>query len=282
VTAGTILCNHFNGFLLGQLSPLAVEGLKLALLKTKTRFGRCYTASTVNLYLSYLSRMLNKAVDWAFITANPCRKVKSLRLERKRPRCLIPEEEEGLMAALSLTAPHLANVAQLGLLTGFRVSEIINLQKSDIDFSRRLAFVVLPKCPGDLRKTEGVPLSKEAVELLARVCAESPISFVFHQDGKPLRLSQVEHGFSKAVDLAGLKGLTFHKLRHTLGTRLGELDINLKKIARLLGHATTRYTEIYVHPTDSGLREAVECVAQYGAEFQNRTECDVAKRSGVA
>jgi hypothetical protein len=38
--------------------------------------------------------------------------------------------------------------------------------------------------------------------------------------------------------------------------------VNLKKIARLMGHTTTKHTEIYVHATDVGLISAMEIAAE--------------------
>jgi integrase len=50
-----------------------------------------------------------------------------------------------------------------------------------------------------------------------------------------------------------IKDLRFHDLRHEYGSRLGDADVNLKKIARLMGHSNTKQTERYVHPDDEGL-----------------------------
>ena len=55
--------------------------------------------------------------------------------------------------------------------------------------------------------------------------------------------------------------LRFHDLRHEYGSRLGDADVNLKKIARLMGHSTTRQTERYVHPDDDGLLAATSMAA---------------------
>ena len=57
---------------------------------------------------------------------------------------------------------------------------------------------------------------------------------------------------------AGVKGFRFHDLRHEYGSRLGDADVNLKKIARLMEHSNTKQTERYVHPTDDGLLAATE------------------------
>jgi site-specific recombinase XerD len=67
-------------------------------------------------------------------------------------------------------------------------------------------------------------------------------------------------------------------LRHTFGTRLGEADVNLKKIARLIGHTTTKHTEIYVHATDAGLMSAMEIAALPSADRTSAVELRVAER----
>src|SRR5437868_13656590 len=54
--------------------------------------------------------------------------------------------------------------------------------------------------------------------------------------------------FRKACVRAGIEGFRFHDLRHEYGSRLGDADVNLKKIAQLMGHSNTKQTERYVHP----------------------------------
>ena len=51
---------------------------------------------------------------------------------------------------------------------------------------------------------------------------------------------------------------------HSLLSVLGDADVNLKKIARLMGPSNTKQTERYVHPTDDGLLAATEYAAQGG------------------
>ena len=55
---------------------------------------------------------------------------------------------------------------------------------------------------------------------------------------------------------AGVEGFRFHDLRHEYGSRPCDADVNLKKIARLMGHSNTRQTGRYAHPTDDGLLQA--------------------------
>jgi integrase len=55
---------------------------------------------------------------------------------------------------------------------------------------------------------------------------------------------------------ACVSAFRFHDLRHEHGSRPGDADVNLKKIARLTGRPNTKQTERYVHPTDDGLLQA--------------------------
>jgi integrase len=79
-----------------------------------------------------------------------------------------------------------------------------------------------------------------------------------------VKRATVDHFFRKACARAGVEGFRFHDLRHEYGSRLGDADVNLKKIARLMGHSNTKQTERYVHPTDEGLLAATEHAAQGG------------------
>ena len=112
---------------------------------------------------------------------------------------------------------------------------------------------------------EGVPMSGEAADLVRRLYDSASGSHLFTDDqGRPLKRAAVGDYFRKACARAGVKGFRFHDLRHEYGSRLGDADVNLKKIARLMGHATTKQTERYVHPTDEGLLAATERAAQGG------------------
>lgn len=106
-------------------------------------------------------------------------------------------------------------------------------------------------------------MSKEAAQLLRLLCESAEGSYLFTDDhGQRLDRRSVGHFFHKACARAGVKGFRFHDLRHEYGSRLGDADVNLKKIARLMGHSNTKQTERYVHPTDDGLLAATEHAAR--------------------
>jgi integrase len=123
--------------------------------------------------------------------------------------------------------------------------------------------VVNPKWKKDKRKTEGVPLGKDARALLQRLCAGAKGGALFtNARGETPTRQAVVGAFARACAKAGITGLRFHDLRHEYGSRLGDADVNLKKIARLMGHSRTRQTERYVHPDDEGLLQATVVAAR--------------------
>src|SRR5438477_2170051 len=74
-----MLCEHFDGRALGQISALAVERFKRERAGTKTKFGGTRSPHTVNSELTTLSGILALAARHRFIRENPCGKVKHMR-----------------------------------------------------------------------------------------------------------------------------------------------------------------------------------------------------------
>lgn len=259
-TISDLLCKYFPSITLSQLSRFSVENFKLTLAKTKTIYGGLYKPNTINLALAYLSIVMNLAMQYEFIRENPVKKVKRLPVEEKRPRHLSAEEEELLLVACETNRGFLKPLVQMAIWTGFRRGELLALQVRHVDFTRNLIFAPSAKWNRDKRKTEGNPMSAKVRELAMELCSQAS-TYLFTYQGKPVAKRIADKWFRRACHNAGIYDLTFHALRHTFGTRLGERDVNLKKIARLMGHATTKHTEIYVHPTDVGLIGAMEIAA---------------------
>src|SRR5205085_3095347 len=258
-----MLCEHFDGRALGQISALAVERFKRERAGTKTKFGGTRSPHTVNSELTTLSGILALAARHRFIRENPRGKVKHMDAEDAPERRLSEDEETALLESAEQGPPFLKPMIQLTLWTGLRQGELIALEKSAVDLGRNRLFVVNPKWKRDRRKTEGVPVSKEAAQLLRLLCESAQGSYLF-TDGQGQKLDRraVGYFFRKACARAEIEDFRFHDLRHEYGSRLGDADVNLKKIARLMGHSNTKQTERYVHPTDDGLLAATEHAAQ--------------------
>ncbi|HJQ31686.1 MAG TPA: tyrosine-type recombinase/integrase [Pyrinomonadaceae bacterium] len=240
-----------------------VERFKLEHSKALTRQDRQFKPGTVNQRLNVLSAILSRAVALRFIRDNPCSGVERLPVEAEEARTLSYEEEGRLTEKLLEGPQWVHDATRVALGTGFRITEVLSLTRDSVDFIRGLLFVSDPKWKNDPRRTLGVPMSAEVREILLRLDRDSPTRALFIHPGTGRRPSRGSfyNQLRSACESVGIFGIHPHSLRHTFGTRLGEADVNVKKIQRLMGHADIKMTLRYIHPGEEGLRAVVELAA---------------------
>jgi len=150
--------------------------------------------------------------------------------------------------------------------TGLRVSELVSLNRDQINLDRREFSVV-----GKGRRTRIVFLSDRAADWLRRYLAtrEDGLRPVFIRysgktpdeddtTGESIRLTarSVQRGVEKYVKKAKLLiKITPHGLRHTFATDLLGNGADLRAIQELLGHKNVSTTQIYTHITNPQLKE---------------------------
>lgn len=252
----------FKGRRLDQISVIQVEGYKRERKGAVSKYKRPFKLSSLNKELTILSRAFRLAVEGGLVRQNPVRQVKFFDEEAAGFRVLERDEEPRLWKAMREGAWYLPPFAKLALLTGMRLNELLSLRVEDVDFGRMVLYVRNPKWRKDPRKTEGLPLSTEAQNILRELCSKAKGGRLFWRDsGRALVPCTVSNLFRHHARRAGLVGLKPHSLRHTFGTRLGEAGYDAYEIRKLMGHASITTTQIYVHPRAMRLREAVEAVS---------------------
>src|SRR5262249_38897688 len=149
-----------------------------------------------------------------------------------------------------LPAPrHLKHRAILATLyaTGVRVSELCQLQGTDIDSQR----MVVRVRQGKGKRDRFVMLSPNLLPLLRRYWKLYQLqSWLFPgpRVTEPITPAGVAHICTQAGHAAKLKKAVYpHLLRHTFATHLLEAGVDLRRIQLLLGHASLRSTSLYLH-----------------------------------
>jgi integrase/recombinase XerD len=130
---------------------------------------------------------------------------------------------------------------------GLRLSEVHSLQREHIDFDRK--GVTIRKGKG--KKDRVVMLDDTLAELLINWmntgCGKEYL-FEGYTEGEPLSRRTIEKIFENACTKAGIDSRGgIHSLRHSFATHLLEQGTDLRYIQELLGHASSKTTEIYTH-----------------------------------
>jgi len=83
-----------------------------------------------------------------------------------------------------------------------------------------------------------------------------PRGYLFEGEGgnRPYSIRSAEEVFLRAVRNAGInKDVSIHSLRHAFATHLLEQGVDLRYIQELLGHASSKTTEMYTHVSQRDL-----------------------------
>lgn len=132
---------------------------------------------------------------------------------------------------------------------GLRSGELINLKTEDIDSKRMLIHIR----QGKGKKDRMTLLSKNALALLREYYkAYTPTKWLFEgMNGDQYSATSLRQVFQNSLTEAQLTGkYRLHDLRHSFATHLLESGTDLRYIQTLLGHSSSKTTEIYTHVSE--------------------------------
>ncbi len=138
--------------------------------------------------------------------------------------------------------------AIIGLIysAGLRVGEVVKIQLDDIDSKRMILHIRNAKGSKD----RIVGLSIEILKMLREYFKlYKPKKFLFESPyGESYSAGSIQSIFTRAVEKTNIrKKIKIHTLRHTYATHLLEKGTDLRYIQLLLGHKSSKTTEIYTH-----------------------------------
>ena len=136
---------------------------------------------------------------------------------------------------------------------GLRVGEVVKLRVEDIDSERKCIRIKSSKG----RKDRYTILSEKALQILRTYYKEhQPKGWLFpgSKPGSHISTRTAQAIFEQAVQKARIrKHVGVHSLRHSFATHLLESGVDLRYIQELLGHKSSKTTEIYTHVTNEAL-----------------------------
>jgi site-specific recombinase XerD len=172
--------------------------------------------------------------------------------ETKLPKVLSIKE----MGRIIKNTENLKHKCLLMLLygSGIRISELLNLKPEDYEPNDNRLWIRRGKGKKDRRTIINGKLKVMLEEYMAKY---APVKWIFEgQYGGPYTSSSATKVLKRAARKAGIKkNVSLHMLRHSFATHLLEKGTDLRYIQELLGHASSKTTEIYTYVSNKYLSE---------------------------
>ncbi|MDX6581587.1 MAG: integrase/recombinase XerC [Solirubrobacterales bacterium] len=196
-------------------------------------------------------------------TGNPADLLPAQKKASKLPRVLARDQVATLLDRIPARTPLEVRdraMFELAYSCGLRASEIVSLDRGDVDFDSETV-----RTTGKGSKTRLVPIGEPASRAMRRYLdtarhalgppPEEPALLV-SRAGRRLSASDVRRRLEKWVREAAVAGrVSPHTLRHSFATHLLEGGADLRSIQELLGHASISTTQIYTRVEPSRLRQ---------------------------
>jgi integrase/recombinase XerC len=221
------------------------------------------SSKSINRKISTLKSFFKYHLKNGTVDQSPMGKIISPKISKRLPVFINEEDTGTLLNVLSTNTEDWKslNASLLVLLfyaTGMRLSELINLKESHIDFSRRQVKVL-----GKGNKERIIPVSPEVLQSVRDYIQDKKKEFEAAADS----LLVTEKGkkiYPKYAyllvrdtlkEIKTLQKKSPHILRHTFATHLSNGGADLNAIKELLGHSSLAATQIYTHTSIEKLKD---------------------------
>ena len=222
------------------------------------------TTSSIARKLTTIKNFYTYLEKTGVTTYNITEGIERPKLRKKLPEVLTIEEVDKLLDINLNTAFDYRNKAMLELLygTGLRISELLDLKLSDIDFENCIV-----RCMGKGSKERIVPIGEYVIFYLntyleyRKVLLKNKKSDYLFLNSRGSRLSRFSF-FKILKQLLITKGIkkniSPHSLRHSFATHILEGGGDLRSIQELLGHSDISTTKIYTHISNKQIKDDYE------------------------
>jgi integrase/recombinase XerD len=209
-----------------------------------------------NLSASFQNQIVN-ALKLFFITVRET-KIEIDKIHRPKRAKLLPNVLSKEEVKLILNAhSNIKHKTMLSLIysCGLRRRELLNLKPLDIDSKRGI--VIIRQSKG--KKDRIAPLSPKILAMLRTYYTLfKPLTYLFEGviPGEPYSEKSLQSVLKQALKKVGItKPVSLHWLRHSFATHLLESGTDLRYIQELLGHSSSKTTEIYTHVSTKSLQQ---------------------------
>jgi len=210
----------------------------------KERLSIAYQNQMVNAIKLFFFKMLEVSFD--------IEKIERPRKSKSLPKVIPKEDIKKMLESIKNIKHRTALSLIYGL--GLRRSELLNLRIVDIDSKRMMIYIINAKG----NKDRSLPLSKKLLGLIRRYYLQyKPVYYLIEgpKEGQQYSASSLQNIFKQSLKQINKNHtFTLHCLRHSYATHLLEAGTDLRYIQELLGHKSSKTTEIYTFVSISSLK----------------------------
>ncbi|MDE5948576.1 MAG: tyrosine recombinase XerC [Prevotella sp.] len=219
-------------------------------------------ATSINRRLSALRSFFRFALIHKLVDRDPSRVVRGPKKARPLPQFLKEGEMDRLIDGEGMWSDSFRDVRARTIIimfyeTGLRLSELVGLDASSVDFS-----ALQIRVTGKGSKQRLIPFGEElAAELQHYIKGRDEFfgmateALFVTEKGHRMNNSQVRYEVKKNISrVSTLKKRTPHVLRHTFATSMLNNGAGLESVKKLLGHESVKTTEVYTHTTFEQLK----------------------------
>lgn len=237
-------CFFIRQFLESIDDPKTVDLEKVKLYRVSLMDN--YKIKSQSLAISSLRFFFDKVMNRPEIST----KLELPKKEETLPEVLTQEEIKALINSASSQKTKL--IIKMLYASGLRVSELVNLKPSDMNFAESTGWVRKGKGKKDRLFKITESLSKQLQKWLSK---NPNNKFIFSEE-QPMTARNVHLLIKRAAKKAGItKNVHPHTLRHSFATHLLENGENLLVIQQLLGHKNLETTKVYIHISQDQLKK---------------------------
>lgn len=211
-----------------------------------TFFRRMTKATPIqaNRWLAAVRSCLEEAVRLRKVSENVAALVKPNSENAPRQRVLSQNEIERLLSALREEKdPYAAAAIRILLATGCRISEVLNLKWTDVDFDGGLLLLRSPKAG----TPQTQPLSDEVVSILRDLPRKGEFVVAGKKPGRPRY--DLKGPWKRLRERTGISDATRHDIRRTFGSRVTEHE-GIHVACKMLRHSDLRTTAKVYAPVE--------------------------------
>lgn len=226
-----------------------------------------YSKATSARKLATLRSFYKYLVRRGQITTSPVAAIRTPKQEKRLPRFLTGEQIEVLLSAPDVNTMLGARdraILETLYSSGLRVSELVALDLSDVDFLGEVLHV-----KGKGKKERLAPVGSSALQALQRYLtfrdadprkgSFDPRSLFINKHGQRLSTRSVRRKLDKYLIQAGLDPrISPHTLRHSFATHMLNNGADLRVVQELLGHQSLSTTQIYTHLTTNHMKQVYD------------------------